>query len=917
MKTRLVNLIIHLAACIVSVEALAQEEDVPRSLSHLETGQDVTDWERAIDSLVEHSDPRVLPALLKLIDSPRTDARAESAGVLWRYNNEEIRLRVLPLLNDPVAAVRVEAAKSLYLMGYTTALPVINAELTSADSAIRARALRALLSINPDHAKVAALRMQSSVEVSDHIWAAYTLYRLGNRPAYQLKLLAALASALPAPARLTAKPEPSEADLRRAKQAGAVRLGQRLEAFSALARIQDPAALAALAECTGDLAAVNLPQGPRWLLVRRGDAAAPALARALGRTAFQTRLGAAQTAQLLTLTGEQARRQLAQALSRCLTDGSRLVRLATLRAIAMLALRDLTDNVIALLTYPDASTRQEAALTLGNLDERKALDALVARLNNETDTSLRQYLYRGITALHSPSSAEPMIARLLTLAQEKRPNAAVRTEIRFVVDALASGGDAAALKILALLTHLTGREYRLMREALVRSNSTPGLEFFLDRLRESPPRPESSAVRFFDNLDVGFRARLKELIESETALWTRVILARTLVRLGESSYARGILWALNNDDSYLRELGAALAGGLDIPGVPERLIALLNDTSPIARYAARSLLLNNTPQSISGLLGQLSQSTLRQRDAVPLRPFWEGAQSPAHPYSKKVLGERIWVLFADNRWGRPYDLFLTWSDDGKGWHEPVFTGLTSFFDPDHQVTPPTFSIKVKRQTITIALTRTVAQGSDSQNPHFKTIQRVQKNDVEDFLNDRDGDGLMDLEEQAIGTNPTKPDTDGDGLPDNLDKNPLAPPGDFSRDDETVQLLAISYAVLVKNAIPHNRRTLTVALSPGQRALEIPTFPGLVLHLTADQIHSRWQETGAGYPRVAFDPPSFSSDRLHATQSFRLWQDGRESENIAVSFGRQDGVWTVIDYREGTSGNIPAGEEVHRENAFRR
>lgn len=300
MKTRLANLIVYLAALIVSAEALAQEERALSLLNHLETGQDVTDWERAMDSLVEYSDPRVLPALLKLLDSPLTDARAESAGVLWHYNNEEIRLRVLPLLNDPVAAVRVEAAKSLYLMGYTAALPVIYGELTSADSAIRARALRALLSINPDQAKVAAFRMQSSGEVSDHVWAAYTLYRLGNRPAHQLKLLAALASALPAPARLTAKPEPSESDLRRAKQAGAVRLGQRLEAFSALARIQDPAALAALAECTGDLAAADLPQGPRWLLVHRGDAAAPALAQALGRTTFQTRLGAAQTAQLLT-----------------------------------------------------------------------------------------------------------------------------------------------------------------------------------------------------------------------------------------------------------------------------------------------------------------------------------------------------------------------------------------------------------------------------------------------------------------------------------------------------------------------------------------------------------------------------------------------------------------------------------------
>lgn len=48
-------------------------------------------------------------------------------------------------------------------------------------------------------------------------------------------------------------------------------------------------------------------------------------------------------------------------------------------------------------------------------------------------------------------------------------------------------------------------------------------------------------------------------------------------------------------------------------------------------------------------------------------------------------------------------------------------------------------------------------------------QRIQK-DLSS--RDLDKDGLTDLQELRTGTNPINPDTDGDGIADNIDTSPL-------------------------------------------------------------------------------------------------------------------------------------------------
>jgi len=385
-------------------------------------------------------------------------------------------------------------------------------------------------------------------------------------------------------------------------------------------------------------------------------------------------------------------------------------------------------------------------------------------------------------------------------------------------------------------------------------------------------------------------------IENESAMWIRVILARALFRMGRAEFARGILWGLRNEDAYLRKLAAALARDLKIQGVIEPLQKLLADSPETAGYAARALLSDNSPAAVKALLEGLDSGTLRKRRAPPLNVFWEGRPSALHPFTKDFDNDWLWVLFADDRQGRRLDLYLTWATDGKTWNEPVFTGLTSFADPEGQTPLPTFSLKVRSREVTIGLTRSFAQNDDPAKPSFGTVQRVHEFKFQDFFKDKDNDGLKDPEEAACFTNPQNPDSDGDGLNDGQDKNPLAKPASPERDEETIKLLAFSYAFLVKEALPGGARLLTVVQTPGgPRAPELPSYPWLVLHLRPEQVRGLWQATGAGYPRVSFGATRLNGAR--AVQPLIVSKAADDRVEIEVSFTQQNGQWVVSGYHE--------------------
>jgi HEAT repeat protein len=864
----------------------------------LVSGKNVLDYELALTKFVKLSDPIVLPTLLKLVDGHDEAARTEAAGVLWHYNTVEVRKKLVELSTDLEASVRIEAAKSLCLMKYSANVGVIIEATQAEQTVLRTRALRALAEVGGEEAREAAEALRKKKNPEDRVWSAYALYRLGVDPPKQLQELERHLLAFPRAAWLPGKRNPNTDDLERAAKSGAANKALRLAAASALSRIGDEKSLTVLVRGTADRALANDPGGAIRLLLRHRDDAATACVAGLVHEKTLVRLGAVETAGRLRLRNDASRGVLAEALGKAVQDDAKLVRLAAIRAITKLELQSQAGRLAALLEGGDTETRRAAARAVGQLDDKRYLETLISALNKERSARVRRAVYLAIAQMASPRALDPMFSRLKKLFKQRKASFRASEELPLCTAAVASAGDPAAERVLRLIGKLDGDKRALMIEVLALTGSKAAFDFFMDELRESPPTPDAPAVRFFDSLDERFTPELERLIESETGMWIRVVLARALFRLGKKEYGRGILWGLKNEDQYYRKLAASAAFDLQVPGSVRPLTDLLDDDPETAWYAARALISNGSYRAKKSLLNMIESDSLRRRRQVPVRLFWEGARTARNPFAKEVNNERVWVLFAEDRIGGKLDLFLTWSADGSTWTNPVFSGLTSFADPSSRVPPPTFSLKVRGHEITIGLTNTFAQSNNPAKPRYKTLQRLHKHKLKDFFKDQDSDGLKDIEEQNRFTNPARLDTDGDGLSDGKDKNPLAKPANPQRADDLIKLAAFNHALIVTQAIPATSRLLIVEYTPGtRRPPELPTWPWLVLHLNPDQAKSFWRSTGGSAPRIRFGPTSFKQERTRATQVLEIFKSPVDRERIEVSLRKRGDIWAVTGVRE--------------------
>jgi outer membrane protein assembly factor BamB len=111
----------------------------------------------------------------------------------------------------------------------------------------------------------------------------------------------------------------------------------------------------------------------------------------------------------------------------------------------------------------------------------------------------------------------------------------------------------------------------------------------------------------------------------------------------------------------------------------------------------------------------------------------------------------LWGLLSSRAAGGSSDLWVSSYNSGK-WSEPVYTGVA---------------------------------GKELGNADW--LARFAGDAT--IAADSDADGWSDLMERRLGTNPNNPDSDGDGLKDSQDKNPLAAPRELT---ETEQVMASAF-----------------------------------------------------------------------------------------------------------------------------
>ncbi len=235
-----------------------------------------------------------------------------------------------------------------------------------------------------------------------------------------------------------------------------------------------------------------------------------------------------------------------------------------------------------------------------------------------------------------------------------------------------------------------------------------------------------------------------------------------------------------------------------------------------------------------------------------------------------------WAAFYCRYLGGPYDLWFVHSKDRQVWEQPAFgLDLQGRCSPWGLPMEDAVSMSISNARIDFLWREFIvkhASGGERDVRHRDSV------DIGQLYADADHDGVPDLVERAIGTDPRNPDTNGNGIPDGRDRSPAFTPHKRSEEEAIYQavLEALSQSGVQSDARSESEPVppvqfgapaspLVLPLPPGSPGVNLSAYPGIV---TSRRLPDGWllNATTEGtdmFVSARFVPPLLGIDRRAA------------------------------------------------------
>lgn len=246
--------------------------------------------------------------------------------------------------------------------------------------------------------------------------------------------------------------------------------------------------------------------------------------------------------------------------------------------------------------------------------------------------------------------------------------------------------------------------------------------------------------------------------------------------------------------------------------------------------------------------------------------------------NKKDDKGRTWMLFHSDILGNHSDLFVV-EKLGSKWGRPLFTGVW---------TQPTWYMKAPSEFRGIPIKRLVSTEWIRIFPDDAEIRR-----------DSDGDGLTDIVEARLGTDPNKADTDGDGIPDALDPCPNTAPRELG---DTEKIIA---ACIEARFFDQDWVAPAVVLVDNVEPFELYGYPSTLIWGNAKNKSILEKFYSGGVNMIHFHKPNrndnsskefiqYSDDHKRAATIISRYSGGLNGDGTEVTLVKIGDEWFVVE-----------------------